>query len=849
MKKLSRGRACAAAALSVIALLSATAPAHAQDVSAAADAEDNGEILVTGQRAAERRAIDLKRAAASIQDSVAANDVGKLPDQNVAEAVRRLPGVSVANDQGEGRYVIIRGADPNLANVTLNGQTAPAPEPDGRQVKLDDIPSSLIGSVTVVKALTADRDANAIAGQVDINTLSAFDRAGSFVYARAAAGVYDLNDKIPYELDGTVGSRLGSDFGIVLSGNYSRRPIASENLQGSSNWRLVNGQVVPDDFRLRAYNLVRTRYGGIANIDYRPSSDFQLYGRFLYSVFKDNETRDQTRIEIPTTITNQTATTGTFDGRGTVFLRRREEDDQTFNGEIGGKFGLGGAKLEVSAGYSRALKTDPLRSEFSFRTGSTTVKGNTYDLADTLFIVNRGPQAFNAASYQGYRVNYDHRRAVEDLYQGRADLTVPIGGESSIKLGAKYLQRDKSNNRDFQQYGLSNATTLASSGAGYDGGTWLYSGRYAFGPQIDYDLAQTYYTVTNPAARTLDASGSVGNSLVNDYIVNEKIYAGYAMATLVLGKLTVIPGLRVEHTQDDTSGKTITSTSTATQGFNVFGKVDYTDFFPSLNLRLDATDKFTLRGAVTTAIGRPNYDDLAPYVQVDTSGPSVAMGNPDLKPLKSVNGDLSLEYYLPNHGLISVAGFYKHLDDPITVFGRAGVSGTFGGIALTNVTVTAPLNADKAEIYGVEVNAQVPFDFLPGWLSGLGINANYTRTGGQSQGLPGRTGKFENYLQSRDVASAQLYYEKGGFAVRVAWSYRSAYLDTVGNTAALDQYTADHEQWDARISAAIVKQATVFVEGTNLSDSPWRRWVGNPRQLVENERYGALYRAGLQFAF
>lgn len=849
----TRGRVRATVALAVIAYLgcaAAPALAQAQQAPEAAAGDDSGSITVTGQRAAERRAIDRKRGAQGIQDSVAANDVGKLPDQNVAEAVRRVPGVSVANDQGEGRYVIIRGGDPNLANVTLNGQTAPAPEPDGRQVKLDDIPSSLIGSVDVVKALTPDRDANAIAGQVDINTLSAFDRKGSFAYARGAVGIYTLNDKAPYEVDATVGSRLSSDFGLVLSGNYSRRPIASENIQGSANWRTVNGQVVPDDFRLRQYNLVRTRYGGVANFDFRPSDDFKLYGRVLYSVFKDNEYRDQTRIEIPTTITNQTATTGTFNGRGTVFLRRREEDDTTFTGELGGKFGLGGGlQLDISGAYSKALKKDPLRSEFSFRTGSNTITGNTYDLSDTLYIVNRGTQAFDPAVYAGYRVNYDKRRAEENLYQARADLTIPAGGESSVKLGVKYQERDKSNNRDFQQYNLAGSTNLATSGAGYTNGLTIYDGRYTFGPRINYDLAQTYYTVTNPGARTLDTAGSVGNSLVNDYVVNEKVYAGYAMATLVFGKLTVIPGVRVEHTDDETQGKTITATSTASQGFNAFGDVGYTDWFPSLNLRFDANDKLTVRGAVTTAIGRPNYDDLAPFVQVDTSGPSVSMGNPAIKPLKSVNADLSLEYYLPNHGLISIASFYKDIDDPIVVFGQTGISGTFGGIALTNATVTQPLNADRAEIYGVEINAQVPFDFLPGLLSGFGVNANYTRTGGQARGLPGRSAKFDNYLQSKDVASAQLYYEKGGFAVRVAWSYRSAYLDTVTTVQATDQYTASHEQWDLRGSYQIVKQATIFVEGSNLTDSPWRRWVGNPHQMVENERYGPMYRAGVQLAF
>ena len=116
------------------------------------------ELVVTSQRAAEQKAVDAKRVADNMVETLYATDVGKLPDQNVAEALRRLPAISVANDQGEGRYVVIRGVNPNLANVTINGATAAVPEPEGRQVKLDDVPSSLIGKVEVVKSLTADRD-------------------------------------------------------------------------------------------------------------------------------------------------------------------------------------------------------------------------------------------------------------------------------------------------------------------------------------------------------------------------------------------------------------------------------------------------------------------------------------------------------------------------------------------------------------------------------------------------------------------------------------------------------------------------------------------------------------------
>jgi len=221
---------------------------------------------VTGTRLAEAKALQTQKIANNFIDSLYANDVGKLPDQNVAEAVKRLPGLSVANDQGEGRYVIIRGIDPNLVNVTINGQTMPAPEPDGRQVKLDDIPSAMIASVVVTKSLTPDQDANAIGGEVNIRTLTAFDRNKRFfVDARGSLGWYEMNHKKPYELDGQLGGIFGADgqFGAVLSINYSRRPIESENFQGSENYQTG----APDENGLRDYNLVRTRLGIVGNFD------------------------------------------------------------------------------------------------------------------------------------------------------------------------------------------------------------------------------------------------------------------------------------------------------------------------------------------------------------------------------------------------------------------------------------------------------------------------------------------------------------------------------------------------------------------------------------------------------
>lgn len=849
----------AVSALCVTTVDAQTAPAPAMPERA--DLAEPADIVVTGTRAGERKAIEEKRKADNFVDAIYANDVGKLPDQNVAEAVRRIPGLSVANDQGEGRYVIIRGINPDLVNVTLNGMTLPAPEPEGRQVKLDDIPSALISAVVVTKSLTADQDANAIGGSVDIRTLSAFDRNKAyFADARAAYGWSKLNDGHPYEGDIQVGGLFGPDrqFGAVLSVNYSKRPIESENFQGSTNYRVpvaANGFVVPDQYGLRDYNLTRTRKGAVLNLDWRPSDTTKVYLRGTYSAFDDDETRDQFIIDNESALTNQTATTGTFRGRGSVRVRRREEADNTRSVQGGGEFDLGPGHVTINGGYARAQKRDPLRSEYNFRTGGTALTVN-YDVSGTPYVFVP-TNAVAQTAYTLNSVNYDHRLAVETLAQGRIDYSIPLawGSDgSSIKIGAKYLDRHKTNDRDYVTYGLAARRPFTLADVSYLGDTSFYGSDYAFGPRIDYDRGQAYLAA-HPGTITLNTAGSINNSLANDYDVRERIAAAYAMATLKIEKLTLVPGIRVEQTRDRSAAKLITAKSALDSGFNSFGSKRYTDVFPGLNARYDATDDLVLRGAVTTSIGRPNYAQLAPFVSVDqTTNPnSVARGNPDLKPYKALNFDGVLEYYLPGQGLISLGGFYKSLDNPIYAQSLLGQSGTFAGQALTNATVSTALNIDKAKVYGVEVNLQTRFTFLPSPLDGFGVSANYTRIWGKGDGTilgaAPRTGDIPLFLQSKHVGTAQIFYEKYGVAVRAAFSYRSAYLDTLGSTAALDQYTDANGQLDVNASYQVTPELTFFTSATNLTDAPWRRYIGTKAQLVERERYSVSFRWGAQLHF
>ena len=845
---------CAAIALAIGLLSSRVALAQESsptgDHASETTAPDGKDIVVTGTRAGQRKAVAEKRNADNTVEALYANDVGKLPDQNVAEAVRRLPGISVANDQGEGRYVIIRGIDPNLVNVSLNGQTLPAPEPDGRQVKLDDLPSALINSVVVSKSLLPSQDANAIGGEVAIRTLTAFDRDKPFfVDLRGDGGWNKLNGKTPYEADGQVGGRFGAneEFGAVVSVNYSRRPIESENYQGSEAYSSIG---LPDQNGLRDYNLTRSRLGIVGNFDWHPSDDVKLYLRSSYSKFTDHETRDQNRISSETGVTPTDATSGVFKATGTVLVRRREENDNTKSATVGGEFALGGATLETSVGYTRAVKTDPIRSEFTFTTAKNALTVD-YDLAtDPYSFSARAPGFTDPSRFTLSKYNLETRQASEDLWQGRVDYTVPltIGDGSSFKAGAKYLDRRKRNNQDKQDYKLG-STVLPLTGLGYGGDTGFYDGMFDFGQRIDYDAARAYVGA-HPATLKLDTAATLADSLSSDYDVRESITAGYAMVTLKFGGLTLIPGVRVEYTKDTTKAKVVDAGSALGDGYNSFGKASYTNVFPGLNAKYDITRSLLVRGAVTTAIGRPNYPDLAPYVVVeDDTVPNISIGNPDLKPYKSVNLDASLEYYPTRESVFSIGLFHKHIDNPIYASSTRVSGGSFGGVVYALADVAQAVNARSEEVTGIELNAQTQFTWLPGFLSGFGVSANYTHVDGHATAPGIRAGDIPLGFQSHDIGTAQLFYEKYGMAIRVAYSYRSKYLDLLGTDASTDEYTDNNGQLDVHASYQVTPMLTVFGDATNLTDAPWRRFIGTKAQLVEREHYDMSLRGGVQLHF
>ena len=812
-------------------------------------------VTVTGRRAADRLAIDDKRNADGQVDAIRADDVGRLPDQNVAEAVRRLPGITTVNDQGEGRYLTVRGVSPDLLNVTLNGQTAPAPEPDGRQVKLDDIPSGLIGGITVAKTLTPDMDANAIAGQVNIETLSAFDRNRTFGTARAAYGYYDINGENPYEFDGSLGGVFGANkqFGAVFAINHSDRKIGSQNVQNPGDWIEVDDQWVPEGLEVRQYNTHRRRTGAVANFDWKASDEASLFLRFLYSKYQDQETRDAFAVEFDEDgIAPSSTTAGTFEEAEAIrAIRMREETTSTFTASTGGEFKFGESTLKAEATYSRANKRDPHRDEWGFV--AEDISGS-YLLGPRSYSISFDDDAaFDTSNFEPDFYEPESRRAIEDLYQARLDYVIPYGNDGSeFQFGVKYTRREKTNDENGQAWEYDDGDLMMSDVEGAYIPT-VFGGRHRLGPLVNGPLANAYFAA-NRGEFEEDFEGTLSTSLAADYAITEDITAAYAMARLWFGNLTIIPGVRMEHTKGTYAAHAFDiEDASLDQPFNVFGSRSYTDFFPGMNLRYDINENFVVRGAMTRAIGRPNYESLAPFVQIEGANsiePSVTMGNPDLKPLYSSNFDLSLEYYVGNRGVLAAAVFHKIISNPIYEVTRTDQDGVFGGIALTGAEVSTWTNARSANVSGLELNAQYELSFLPSPFDGFSIGANMTFVTSEAEGLPSRDDKVPLPNQSDRVASAQLSYEKYGFSARLAYTYRSAMLNELHeDDPEGDIYWDSLKQWDIKFGYEITPRWSVFLEGSNLNDAAMRAYVGRRDRTMEEEIYGWSARMGLQFKF
>lgn len=824
-------------------------------------------ITVVGFRLAQATALQSKRSSINIQDSITANDAGKLPDRNAAETLVRVPGLSVTTDQGEGRYVTVRGIDAALNNVTIDGQLIGSPEGDTRRVALDTVPADLLSKVEVVKAVTPDMDGNAIGGSINLITPSAFDDPdGHFFSASADAGYYDLNGDNPFGASLAYGQTFGADkeWGVVLSASYSDRTFSSQNVQGGDPWEEEGDFFIPDDFVLRDYQIQRIRQGFVANFEYQPSDRVNLYFRNLYNEYEDVELQSEYVADYRNgDLENQTATSGTFtEGEAQRLNTERQEIQTILTSSLGAKFQLGDYwTLGVSATYGETEQDTPYDNAHQFALDSEVPM--TYDTSRRFFSVDAGPGIFDPARFEFEEAVQGGQLIEEEMLIGQVDLTreIALGGNpGSIKFGGKLVDRDQTSDQDMDVYNGFDGDYLMSQ-VSLSRGLVFESdaGRYDFGRGVDYRAAQDFFEANQGSFERSDAD-SIAESFGVDYRVKEEVTAAYLMGTLNTGRATWIAGMRMERTENDFSAFNIEfldGDAVSDPPEQVTGDKSYTNWLPGLQMNLEMRDDLLLRAAWTNTIGRPSYEQNVPFRIFETEEVegepgvfegAIEAGNPDLDPLESMNFDVSLEWYLQPAGIVAVGLFYKDIDNPI--FSRIQVleGVDFEGRFYSELEVERALNARNGEIFGIELNYQQQFVFLPNPLDGFGVQLGYTWTDSEADTFD-RDDKVPFFLQSDDILSVSLFWAKYGFEARLGYAYRSEYLDSVGDSADTDLYVDSHGQLDFKASYQMTPKVNMFVQMQNLTGEPLRYFSGDRSRMAENEFYSWNATAGMSVKF
>ncbi len=810
---------------------------------------------------------DEKRVAPMILDVVSADSVGRFPDSNAAEALRRIPGVSLEIDQGEGRFVVVRGVDASLNNVTLNGQIVGTPAEFGtRGVSMDSVPADLISRLEVVKAVTPDMDANAIGASINIATMGAFDLPGGFLFGTLRSGYNGMSGRAPFNATASYGRGLGAArrWGFVIGGSYSNRRYDTELFRAANgSWTKFNGYFVPQTQGQFLYDIERRRQGINGALEFRPKTGHALAFRVNHNLFQDTEGRQQVEFDFTRgTLSNQTPTSGNFSqGRASREYRDYRQRHLINAAMLVGTHEAGTSLVDWSVGASRGQRKTPFRVDWEFRSSASAFP-NRYDVSvPTLPIVTPNDAYFQASAYPFRRVRYRDDIEREDVYSGEVNLkrAADVAGRTGYwKVGAKFVGRDKLQDRTNDNYvpGSPNFT-LADYGLGGVGPDDFFRGTFRFGPTLNLQALKDFFD-QNPNRFVRDAVSTAQNSLEQDFTASETVYAGYGMVGIDLtSKANVLLGVRVETTRGDYSAKQLVfANGTFTGRFNpVTGSTDYTDVLPGVHVTYSLTPRLIVRAAWTNTLGRPAYADLAPISALDevqeSDGSwigSLSEGNSGLKPYESMNIDVSLEYYLPS-GLLSVAPFYKQIDNPIYDRSTIETNVVYNNKTYSRFSTNRPENADTGHIGGIELNYQQTYAKLPAPFNGLGTNVNFTFVD-SSVTIFGRDEEVPFFKQSGQVGNVAVVYQKHGLEAQVSLSYESPSLGSVGLDADADNYGDWYSRWDAKASFPLgVRFLRGVVELRNLSDTARRRYAGVSDRRVQEEIYGRDLYAGIDWRF
>lgn len=828
--------------LLALCLASLGIPAWAAD---AAPASDDA-IQVVGQSASLRNALDVQQAKDSIVSVVHADGIGALPDTNVAEALQRVPGVSIERDQGEGRYVRVRGLGPDLNSITVNGATLPSPESSRRAVMLDVIPTPLVRSLEVQKTLTPDQDANSIGGTVEIKTLSAFDQAGRFASLEVQGSRNSNTGQNSPKLDAAWSDRfVDGRLGVAAGLSWEKRKFGSDNIETGGAWQFNGSQALLEKFEQRDYRIERERLGAALNLDYKANAASRYFLRTLFTRFDDNEERQSTT----TTFSKPQAADASGSAKISRLLKSREEIQTVRSLSLGTEQKQADWKWQLAAGLSRSSEREPEYLTGVEFAGKSSFAGVGFHDASRpqLFAPD---SRFDASQFSLSKAKAPMTDSQDKEHNLRFDLSRKVAlGEDGLewKVGAKLSRRDKDFDNTTWAFKSLNKAPASLGKNALEMGSYLDGevdwGQGRLGPRLNVATLRQLFAGL-PHAAYLDQSASQ----IEDYRVSEDIGAAYLQTTYDSGSWRWLGGVRYEGTRQTLDG-------TGQQDGNFVpshADNDYRHWLPALHLRHDLDEATSLRAAWTNSVVRPTFEQMRPGFLIDEAEGEAEFGNPKLRPLRSRNLDFGLERRLGKAGTVSAYLFHKRIRDFIYNADLAGTGAWQGyGSAATFA------NGDKAELYGLELNYSRDFRSLPAPWNGFLLGANLTLS--HSEATVQRYDAASGRMQQRKLglpsssdrtANLTLGYETPRWSARIAANYKSRYLLEIGDLldARRDAYVDAQTQFDLSASLRLSKSTQLVFEALNLNDEPYYVYLGDRSRNYQYEQYGRTYKLGLKFS-
>ncbi len=834
-------------------------------------------ITVTGERGGQLRAAEQKRRSVTVSDVVSADEIGLLPDQNVAEAVQRVPGVYMETTRGEGRTVSIRGVAPNLNNVTLNGQPMASTSSD-RASALDLLPASMVANIEVIKAVTPDMDANTIGGTVNLRTLTAFDRPRPFMFGSAEGLVHNRQvpygvQKQPYEFDLTAGRRFGrgQSFGVVVAASGSSRDNAVSVLDPDGWIRVLNRTTgdsitVSNEIEQQLADNDRTRHGLTTSLDWRPRPETNVFLRGLYT--RTTEIERNSEFEITFT-GNYEFPAGSKIGRNTASsmeldISRDEEKEDLYSLSAGGSQRWGAFTMDLTGVATRG-QADSFGPDATFENPSATNVQAPVGLDFSKYFYSVTPEnpAFvkNPVSYRLNGLSYNTRLVVEKTYIGAADWRWDshLGRfPAFLKFGTKLQQRDKDIDESSDRYTNTALTLMPFSeevvGRLQDGASTFVQGSVE-------PFAAFVNRTRGSDSLLIDNINTQIQRIDNDAYVRERITAAYLMGTAEFGRLTALTGVRMEHTRSNAEfwelGENSRLPAATRYTFPTALSTrsnSYTNVLPAAIFKFDASESLVFRAAYTSTIARPQFTQLASYTRAnyipDQTVPNAFDGtvtdnNPSLKPYASSNYDVSAEFYPSTGGQLSVGLFQKVIDNPIYTFRSTETNVNYDGRLFTRLQYSQQRNGEAGRLGGLELSWSQPFYFLPGVLNGLGVTTNVAFITSELE-IVGRAEKLPFLGQPDNVLNVIPYFQRGPFELRFAYARRSGYLSSV-TTPGLDRFAAARSTMDLTVRYQIRGPQLEFIgTGRNLANAPEVGYQGNVNQYDVHTLTGRTFSVGFR---